>query len=141
MEYWGVGVCLRKRVRREQVLSAGDPTARRARPFGPRKKAFSGTCRCPHRKVALAQCRIGFQPVSPDHRTTRRESGLFAPWYWESLSIKRGEINWKGSLEAEKRQAGSLSYIAPLRYRGRTDRAPFSVSDALFPLRPSSRSA
>jgi hypothetical protein len=39
------------------------------------QKAFSGTCPLPH----LAQCRIGFQPVSPDHRTTRRESGLFAP--------------------------------------------------------------
>ena len=72
MEYWGVGICLRKRVRREQVLGAGDPTVRRAIPFGPRKKAFSGTCRCPHRKVTLAQCRIRFQPVSPDHRTTGR---------------------------------------------------------------------
>jgi hypothetical protein len=42
-----------------------------------RKKAFCEACPRPHRNDALAQCRIGFQPVSPDHRTARRESGLF----------------------------------------------------------------
>jgi hypothetical protein len=42
----------------------------------PRMKAF-GNVSAPHRKVALAQCRIGFQPVSPGHRANRREADLF----------------------------------------------------------------
>ena len=94
MEYWGVGICLRKRVRREQVLGASDPTVRRAIPFGPRKKAFSGTCRCPHRKVTLAQCRICFQPVS----FTPSSDALFPPSFQSgSASTSRisAQTGWK----------------------------------------------
>jgi hypothetical protein len=45
----------------------------------------------------LPACLSGPQDAPPRIRS-------LPPWYWENLSTKRGEINWKGSVEAEKRQ-------------------------------------
>jgi hypothetical protein len=73
----------------------------------PRKKAFNGMCPRPHRKDALAQCRIGFQPVSPDHGTNRsaiRIAKVYRP--------KEDELSREGSSCRPWRQAGSTFFRA-----------------------------
>jgi hypothetical protein len=53
------------------------------------ERGINGTCPRPHRKDALAQCRIGFQPVSPNHGTNHRESDL-SPQVLQTIYRSRG---------------------------------------------------
>ena len=48
------------------------------------ERTINGTCPRPHHKYALAQCRIGFQPVSPNHGTNHRESDL-SPYVLQTI--------------------------------------------------------
>ena len=48
------------------------------------ERTINGTCPRPNRKYALAQCRIGFQPVSPNHGTNHRESDL-SPYVLQTI--------------------------------------------------------
>jgi hypothetical protein len=79
------------------------------------ERGINGTCPRPHRKDALAQCRIGFQPVSPNHGTNGRtiENPIFRHKYCRQFINQRGRpCPGKGSSCGPRRQAGSLSYIA-----------------------------
>jgi hypothetical protein len=79
------------------------------------ERGINGTCPRPHRKDALAQCRIGFQPVSPNHgdeRTNHRESDLSPQVLQTIYQSKRTTLSREGIVLWTRRQAGSLSYIA-----------------------------
>jgi hypothetical protein len=81
----------------------------------PRKKTFNGRCPRPHRQDALAQCRIGFQPVSPE-RDEPSEVRSFAISI-ANIFRPRGRLVSEGIVLWTRRQDGSLSYIAPSRFR------------------------
>jgi hypothetical protein len=70
----------------------------------------------PTAKTPWRKCRIGFQPVSLNHRTNGRtiENPVFRHKYCKQFIDQRGLVPGRdeGIVLWTRRQAGSLSYIA-----------------------------
>ena len=94
-------------------LSPSHQPPERAPPFGPSQagrqlkvgfrndkpcleRGINETCPRPHRKYALAQCRIGFQPVSPEPWDEPSRIRSFAMSMADNLSIKRTTLSREG---------------------------------------------